>query len=722
MFANTGIISAFLASIIGTLIPAMIRGSGPLFGGPRPAQTLIFAAMISSLVAQGGADMNRIVLGGIACVSLAGIFQLCFGLLGLGRIIRFAPLPVLAGFTNGVALSMLLSAIHIIFNGQGNDASVLSVADLAVRVGFGVALLFIMLRLYRLLPILHWSLIGLIAGTLLHMLLGQLAAGPNLGEMLPRVTSLAPGSGIAALDFAKSFGFVAKRDLWLIVAPALSLATLNSLESLVIANQQDILYGTSYDSKRVLLGQGIANLLCGLLGGLPSAPSNSRQLVARQMGGTEWSAAIAFALTMAVVLLLTPLFVGAIPKLVVAILLLYMAANIIDPWAKTQLVSWWRNEGDATFRSQLHSNLSVMVAVMGVAVAVNLIAAMVVGVFLSMMMFVRLNSRSIVSRIYFGNKRHSSVMRPLAHIETLKKQGDRIALVELAGPLFFGSGDLLKEEIEVLAKKAQYIILDFRQVGTIDASGAGAIQRIAQRLHRRNVRLSIASLAFDGSYGRMIVESGSRNMLPSNCWFASPDLALEAAEDALLESNGPTENQTGTKMLNLDALQGLDDDQIAFLLHYAEENVYERGAVLFKRNDPGNAMYILLAGQVEIRVPIKGGASQRLIALRPGTLFGEMAILRGAPRSADAIVTAENTEILSLPQTALDKLHREHPDIALTLMRNIGIQLAARLASVTDELRYALASSQDQFSSKEKDIKDGEPDSSALPLGNRSNS
>jgi len=77
---------------------------------------------------------------------------MCFGLLGLGRIIRFTPLPVLAGFTNGVALSMLLSAIHIIFNGIGQDSSGLLATDLASRVCFGIALLFLMLRLYRFLP------------------------------------------------------------------------------------------------------------------------------------------------------------------------------------------------------------------------------------------------------------------------------------------------------------------------------------------------------------------------------------------------------------------------------------------------------------------------------------------------------------------------------------------------------------------------------------------
>lgn len=697
VFVNTGIVAAFMASIIGSLIPALIRGSGPLIGGPRPAQTLIFAAMISSIADYGvGADLSRVILGGMACVTLAGIIQVAFGLLGLGRIIRFAPVPVLAGFTNGVALSMIVSSASIIFNGQQLSAESQWATDILYRVGFGAALLFLMMRIYRLVPALHWSLIGLIIGTLGHFLLGQTFSGQHLGEMLPAVTSLHPGSGIAALNFDRPFSVVLERDFLLILAPAVSLATINSLESLVIANQHDIVNGIPYDSKRVLVGQGVANVVGGLLGALPTAPSNSRQLVARQMGGTDWSASIVFASSMLAILLVTPLFVGAIPKLVVAVLLLYMAIHIIDPWAKNQILSWWRKEGDAEFRSHLHSNLVVMAVVMGVAIAINLVAAMAVGVFLAMFLFVRHNSRSIISRIYFGNKRHSSVMRSLAHVELLKSQGQQIALVELDGPLFFGSGDLLKEEIEALSMNVRHIILDFRQVGTIDASGAGAVQRIAHRLHQRHARLTLASLSPHSSQGRMIREASKHNALPEDHWFESADQALEATEDILLEASGIHEAEATNRMIHLDALRDLDDGQIATLLDYTQENTHQHGEILFRRNDPGDTIYLLLGGQVEILVPVKGGPSRRLVALRSGTLFGEMAVLRGLPRSADAKVTSDNTEILSLTKLELDRLHREHPDIALTLMRNISIHLAARLASVTDELRYALASSQDE--------------------------
>ena len=287
-------------------------------------------------------------------------------------------------------------------------------------------------------------------------------------------------------------------------------------------------------------------------------------------------------------------------------------------------------------------------------------------------------------------------MRSLAHVELLKAQVAEIALVELDGPLFFGSGELLKDEIEALSGNVRRIILDFRQVATMDASGAGAVQRIAHRLQSRHARLSVASLSPRSSQGRMIRESGKHNALPDGHWFDSADQALEAAEDILIEASGVQESRAANRMIHLDALRDLDDEQIASLLEYTQENSYRHGELLFRRNDPGDTIYLLLDGQVEIRVPVKGAPSRRLVALRSGTLFGEMAVLRGAARSADAIVSADNTEILSLSKSELDRLQREHPDIALTLIRNISIHLAARLASVTDELRYALATSQDE--------------------------
>lgn len=696
-YVNAGIIAAFLASAIGSLVPALIGGAGPMFGGPRPAQTLILAALLGNLARGGVAGHEEhIIFVSVLCITLAGLMQVGFGLLGLGRIIRFTPLPVLAGFTNGVALSMTISASVIILSGA--DHASLAALDLPTvlpRVAFVAVLLLLMVSAYSRIPRIHWSLVGLSTGSAFYFLAGHYLSPEVLGGTLPAVTSLHPASGLGAIGFAIPAVFDWQRDLTLILAPALSLATLNSLESLVIASHQDLQNGTRHDARRVLYGQGIANVLCGLFGGLPSAPSNSRQLVSRQVGGRTQATSIAFAAAMLAILALTPHFLSVIPKIAVAAVLVFMAYSIVDPWGKRQLAAWLSKEGSPEFRAQLRGNLGVMLAVMAIAVATNLVLAMAAGVVLSMALFVRNNSRSIIGRVFPGDKRHSAVMRPLAHVELLKAHGGEIALVELSGPLFFGSGERMIEEIEALAGKAKHIILDFRQVGTLDASGAGAVQRVARRLRQSGVGISLSSISPAETRGRQIVESSVHNALPAACWYDDADLALEAAEDRLIESRRAADHEALSHVTDQDALFGLDQDQVDTLLGYARAEPYLSDTFIFRRNDPGDCLYLLRSGRVEIRVPMRNtGGYKRLIALRPGTLFGEMAILRDAPRSADALATSDDTEVLVLSRQQLERLYAEHPDIALRLMRNIGIHLASRLASITDELRHALAGNQ----------------------------
>lgn len=687
-YAQGGIVAAFLASIIGTLVPALAGGSGPTLGAPRPAQTLVYAALLAQLVTIHGVhDLGRIALLGSACVLLAGLLQAGFGLLGLGRAIRYAPLPVLAGFTNGVAVSMLVSAALMVLPASGVGPE-----GIAARLAVMGGLVFLMLRSRRWFPMLHGSLVGLLAGSALYLLADWAGAGLLLGETLPAMTTLQPLGGLLGKGLALPVAIDWPQDLLIIAAPALTIATVNSIESLVIASNRDRALGTRHDSQRVLIGQGLANCLCGLLGGLPTAPSNSRLLVSRQTGGDGRMASLAFSLAAALILCLAPYFVAAIPKIAVAALLVLMAYGIADRWSLSQVEVLLRGEGDAGYRAQVRNNLWVMLAVMATALVINLVAAMAAGVLLAMVLFVRDNSRSVVSRVFSGDKRRSTVMRPLAEQAVLKRNGRSILLVELAGPLFFGSAELMVDEVELLAERASHIILDFRQVGAIEASGAGAIRRLAHGLAQRGVWLGLSSISRGETRGRMIGAAEASYALPRERWFDDPDHALEAAEEALLAAARGRQAAAPPALADLDALRGLDPGQIDTLFSYTREMRLALGDFIFRQHEPGDALYLLMAGRVEIRLEAHGGAQgKRLAVLKPGAFFGEMAVLRSAPRSADALSAAEATVVRRLGDDGLARLHAEHPEIAMALMRNIGAHLAVRLAAATEDLRYALA-------------------------------
>lgn len=375
-YADEGIVAAFLAAILGSAIPALVGGAGPLPGGARPAQTLIFAALMASFLPAAGAeaDVTRMLVAGALCVMLAGLIQMGFGWFGLGRAIKFAPMPVLSGFTSGVAVSMGINALLSLFPQGLWSAAGLWGPEGIQKVAFAIGLLFLMRLVFRARPALHWSLVGLLAGLALYHGLAALGGDVALGATLPRVEALHPAFPLAlGLQQFSDIAFWG-RDLVAILAPALTIAMLNSLETLVVASQQDLQEGTRHDANRVLLGQGLANLLGGMLGALPSAPSQARQKICRLSGGVTPAAGVYFALTMLLLLLVVPFVVHWLPRVVIAAILFYQACSLFDDWTLHQLKLWRSGATAGEARRQLHGNLLVIALVMAVANLVNLLA------------------------------------------------------------------------------------------------------------------------------------------------------------------------------------------------------------------------------------------------------------------------------------------------------------------------------------------------------------
>jgi len=252
--AHWGIVAAFMAATVGSIVPALVGGTGPMPSGARPAQTLIYASLLLGLVGSG-ADLSISLISGAVCVVLAGMLQLGMGLIGLGQAIKYTPMPVLAGFTNGVALSMVLAAGQMLFvsHGSGPDAS-LDLGGLPGKLGFMFFLLVLMSTIYRLDRRIHWSLIGLVAGIALYQVASHLGQAHWLGRTLPDTSSLHPAFPVFSLAPSDLQAAVGQLPFSELLPAALSIAVRNSLEALVIASQHDLYEGTRHNSNRVLLG------------------------------------------------------------------------------------------------------------------------------------------------------------------------------------------------------------------------------------------------------------------------------------------------------------------------------------------------------------------------------------------------------------------------------------------------------------------------------------
>jgi SulP family sulfate permease len=128
--------------------------------------------------------------------------------------------------------------------------------------------------------------------------------------------------------------------------------------------------------------------------------------------------------------------------------------------------------------------------------------------------------------------------------------------------------------------------------------------------------------------------------------------------------------------------RGLSADELALLAAELHTHRFAPGQVLFRAGDPGDALYISLQGEIALHLP---GTQRRLVSFAPGVTIGEMAVLAGAPRSAEAVA---ETDVLALGLSvqAFDRLTQQHPALAARLCRNIAVQLSDRVRMLTGDL------------------------------------
>ncbi|MBF0392267.1 MAG: cyclic nucleotide-binding domain-containing protein, partial [Alphaproteobacteria bacterium] len=168
-------------------------------------------------------------------------------------------------------------------------------------------------------------------------------------------------------------------------------------------------------------------------------------------------------------------------------------------------------------------------------------------------------------------------------------------------------------------------------------------------------------------------------------WFPDLDAALEWAEDALLARH-PTGDRPGEIALAHSCLAtGLAADDLRHLAGRLRRCELPAGAVLFRQGEAGDTLYLLARGRITVRLETAPGRFPRLATFMPGVMIGEMALLEGQPRSAEA-VAAEDAVLHALSRADLDRIRAEHPALAARLMENVAREIAARLRAANRQL------------------------------------
>lgn len=322
---------AVLASAVSSLL-----GAGRLVTGPRSSLALLTAGLVSSLMAnsaaQGDAAAWQIMFMVALGLALAGLLQVLFGLLKLGTIVKFTPHPVRVGLTSGVGLLLMVSALPVALGhgfGAGWKNALLAPHAGALLVGLCAAL--VSAGATRLRTRLPPGVMALAAAALLDAALMRSGAGWQLGSLIG-VPSF-PDAWLPQRLLLPGFvaGAWSHLALALVLLYGLTVAVLNSMDTLLAVSVVDGRLRRSRDANRELVAQGLANLTVAVAGGPATSPLIVRSLALLALQADHRHTVLAYAAALALLMVLAPGLLGFLPDSAVGGVLLLHGARMVSP-------------------------------------------------------------------------------------------------------------------------------------------------------------------------------------------------------------------------------------------------------------------------------------------------------------------------------------------------------------------------------------------------------
>lgn len=692
-WSQHGIRAALSACVLGGVVGALLRTTGGVISGTASVTALLLGTLAASLMRHPGilatpdpAATAFVLL--LLCTALAGILQWVFGVARLGRILKFVPFPVLAGLMCGVATLLLLASLRPALGADNTiawadaPAAWLPWSTLVFAVSLGMC--FWLRRYYPRLPA---PALAMLVGATLHHLLISGVGITALGGTSSAIDTLVPTYSVWQSLLAQ--GPVALIGWLPTLAPyAMAIAALASLESLLCLPLIEEVNHRRTDGDRHLRVLGLGNFLAGMLGATVTTANPSRVAINLASGArTAWSG-VAYSATLLLAVVFLGNWLGMVPNAVTAAILAFMASRMVDAGTQrlaVQVLMRRRSVAPEQYRL-LMANFSVVVLVALVVVLGDMLKGVAVGVFAAMFLFVRAGMRSVVRSVVTAEQRRSLKVRSLADMQVLAAEGRRTAVIEVEGALFFGTSDQLARAIDAMAPNTQWLILDLQRVSDVDPTGAHNLLLAARRLHTQHRTLSLAGAA--PRVEQVLKAMGLESSNAPVHWYDDLDSALEDHEDTLLRRSGSAAGVAPLSFLQTSLADGMTYQQGKLLQSHLTRRSCESGEVVFRRGDSGSSLFVTTGSVVDILLPLENGKSRRVASFAPGVVFGEMALLDGQPRSADAIINGAGT-VWELTRDSLSEIEQHHPAIAHCIHLSLSRSLAERLRLTTLELRIA---------------------------------
>jgi SulP family sulfate permease len=515
--SGAGAAAGLWGAVLVGLFAALFGGTPSLISEPTGPMTVVMTAVIASLTARN--PENGLAMA-FTVVMLAGIFQMVFGVLKLGRYITQMPYTVISGFMSGIGFILIILQLGP-FLGQaipkgGVMGTLTALPQLLQNARpTEVLLAVITLAILWLTPagvkkVAPPQLIALVIGTLLSLTL--LSGGGDGGEGIRRIGEIA--SGFPKLQLPT----FAPAQLQTMVVSAAVLGMLGCIDALLTAVIADSVTRTEHDSNKELIGQGLGNLVSGLFGGIAGAGATMGTVVNIQAGGRSALSGITRALVLMVVILAGGRLAAQIPQAVLAGIALKVGVDIVD-WG---------------FIKRAHrisiSGAVIMYLVIALTVLVDLIVAVGVGVFIANILTIdkmsALQSKSVKS-VSTGD---GDLLIPDEEKALLDQGKGQVLLFQLNGAMIFGVAKAIAREHNAI-RDCKAVIFDLSEVSHLGVTAALAVENAVEEAIEKGRQVFVVGAA--DTTQRRLEKLGLFKKLPAERTSISRHEALQQAVAAL---------------------------------------------------------------------------------------------------------------------------------------------------------------------------------------------
>ncbi|MBE0613671.1 MAG: SLC26A/SulP transporter family protein [Burkholderiales bacterium] len=681
-YAHYGVLAGLYSALIPPLIAYLLGARSISVFGPRNTSLVVvqslFANMLAAQLLASGGGANA-VLAYMACVVFAsGCFQAAIATLSLGSLMKYIPHPVTAGFQNGAALLLLVAQIESLLGLDAYNWFETRGAVQPLTMLVGATSIAVMLGAHRFTRRLPSLIVGLVSGVALYHLLAALGYDQGLGPYIGEFRLVWPES-LPLLGAADLFYQIPPLRLALgILGWSITLAIVSTLDIMMVQKVVENVTRTREDHDRALMRIGVANMAGALVGALPCSVSMVNTLASHTAGGRTWKSGV---VSMALVLVsaaLVPTTLALIPTVAVAALLAVTAYRLFDRWTLVLFMRVLRpHHGE---RRAYLLDLLIVVMVTGTMLAGQIVLAVILGVALSTITFAWRMSRSIVRHAYRGDVARSRKTRDLMQNALLSAHANGIAVFELDGALFFGTAEKLVLQIESMIEDGpDCVILDMRRIHDMDSTGARLLIQLNETLAASHCSLAIAGAMPGSRIEAYTRESGLAAALTRSRVFKDLDHAIEWAEEQIIAKHGEDEQAGSFPLGKFSLLAGMDREQVEIVASHLAPVRFAAGTVVFEEGSEGLAAYLIISGVASVTLhQLDQLRPIRLVTFSPGTVFGEMALLDGEPRSATVVADTElECQVLSIAE--FERLKAAHPHIAIRLLSNLARESSLRL-------------------------------------------